>query len=675
MAGPKKHYPQNGKTKTEKPKPSPAKKFIETFINDAKRSVPREDAKQLKDMCRESLENVLEIYELVMTNLCKDHAEVRFAVFVILDHLVRRSASFRQKIIDDLPRVLEMTLGTNPQIPLPLPKNVSQDLKRYTAECFLDWKELYGRHFRQLELAELYLKECKWVEFDTLVREVEVRKMREEETRRKEEALRMKRLEKLREEIVEYEGDVRETVTQLQSCFKLLVPLMEEFNLDAADQNGSNEKGIEAVQTEDEMNPDTISLRQHGIAHPNFSVTIGIKPQGLQDDVKETGDADVKKSAYDQYLLIVNRWLPMVTKWVHGLQKFQGTKDELEVPEFLKRELERHMERYIELGLKTANKHKGRGASDEESSDSDFEAVEEKQGFEEEAKSDPVPGPSGLQGSRTRVMSHAGVLAQASTSSSSQEWTLVSRDEREEDPTTLQCQIKARGGSLPQPEPHPSSLHQADLASGMSSIGHKAKLLAKAPKLPFDIDLYHWEDQNLEAPTIAMVRSDANQIWSGPLPESDILLDPEGVSALRRRTIEFTGQFQPVETSCNAPLPSGKLCPRRDRFKCPFHGVIVPRDSEGNPVAENEVSQPSTSKNAVEPSMQEEQGQKKKKNKRREKKKVSRLTDLKACQNTARKRLEKKLMNRSSVRRVASAMDAQDKKKFLDKFGNQFNYQ
>ncbi|CAG0880708.1 unnamed protein product [Darwinula stevensoni] len=70
----------------------------------------------------------------------------------------------------------------------------------------------------------------------------------------------------------------------------------------------------------------------------------------------------------------------------------------------------------------------------------------------------------------------------------------------------------------------------------------------------------------------------------------------------------------------------------------------------------------------------EEQGQKKKKNKQREKKKVSRLTDLKACQNTARKRLEKKLMNRSSVRRVASAMDAQDKKKFLDKFGNQFNY-
>lgn len=30
----------------------------------------------------------------------------------------------------------------------------------------------------------------------------------------------------------------------------------------------------------------------------------------------------------------------------------------------------------------------------------------------------------------------------------------------------------------------------------------KAKLLSIAPKLPFDIDLYHWEDEKVEAPTL-----------------------------------------------------------------------------------------------------------------------------------------------------------------------------
>ena len=45
----------------------------------------------------------------------------------------------------------------------------------------------------------------------------------------------------------------------------------------------------------------------------------------------------------------------------------------------------------------------------------------------------------------------------------------------------------------------------------------------------------------------------------------------------------FSGKFQPVKWSCRAPLPNGKLCPRRDREKCPFHGKIMARDSAGQP--------------------------------------------------------------------------------------------
>ena len=45
----------------------------------------------------------------------------------------------------------------------------------------------------------------------------------------------------------------------------------------------------------------------------------------------------------------------------------------------------------------------------------------------------------------------------------------------------------------------------------------------------------------------------------------------------------FSGKFQPVKWSCRAPLPNGKLCPRMDREKCPFHGTIMARDSMGQP--------------------------------------------------------------------------------------------
>ncbi len=54
-------------------------------------------------------------------------------------------------------------------------------------------------------------------------------------------------------------------------------------------------------------------------------------------------------------------------------------------------------------------------------------------------------------------------------------------------------------------------------------------------------------------------------------------------SAETRRAIDFSGRFVPVDRSCRAPLPSGRLCPRKDRFKCPLHGVIVPRDETGRP--------------------------------------------------------------------------------------------
>ena len=49
------------------------------------------------------------------------------------------------------------------------------------------------------------------------------------------------------------------------------------------------------------------------------------------------------------------------------------------------------------------------------------------------------------------------------------------------------------------------------------------------------------------------------------------------------QVIEFTGTFVPVSWTCRAPLASGKLCPRQDRYKCPFHGKIVGRDKMGQP--------------------------------------------------------------------------------------------
>merc|ERR1711911_323417 len=47
--------------------------------------------------------------------------------------------------------------------------------------------------------------------------------------------------------------------------------------------------------------------------------------------------------------------------------------------------------------------------------------------------------------------------------------------------------------------------------------------------------------------------------------------------------IASTEDTQP-NIECRVKLENGKLCPRRDKVKCPFHGKIIPRDEFGVPI-------------------------------------------------------------------------------------------
>lgn len=64
------------------------------------------------------------------------------------------------------------------------------------------------------------------------------------------------------------------------------------------------------------------------------------------------------------------------------------------------------------------------------------------------------------------------------------------------------------------------------------------------------------------------VKLDNPKFWgTTTVDDMDEIPNPEGVAALRTRVIEFSGKFEPVKWSCRAPLPNGKLCPRKDRVK------------------------------------------------------------------------------------------------------------
>jgi hypothetical protein len=122
-------------------------------------------------------------------------------------------------------------------------------------------------------------------------------------------------------------------------------------------------------------------------------------------------------------------------------------------------------------------------------------------------------------------------------------------------------------------------------------------------------------------------------------------------------TRTFINELPAIKWKCRAALGNGKVCERMDRFKCPFHGRIIARNDQGQAVDERIRIQEEqhTKKRSIpewqDPGMLEDirlatgidlrMNEKKKK-----KKKESGLTELGIEENSVRKRLEKKLLNR-----------------------------
>lgn len=158
---------------------------------------------------------------------------------------------------------------------------------------------------------------------------------------------------------------------------------------------------------------------------------------------------------------------------------------------------------------------------------------------------------------------------------------------------------------------------------------------------------------------------------------------------MTNRKITFEGKFQPVKWACRVPLPSGKLCPRRDRVKCPFHGLIIARDEQGRPVNNTSAEQAEVTATTaaaveevswqdIEEDISAETGELEwkhtKKSRKRKKNSTGGLTDIKTKKVSARTRLEKKILNKKSLRRVADAMERISEKQHHQKFASSFKY-
>ncbi|XP_041477105.1 UV-stimulated scaffold protein A-like [Lytechinus variegatus] len=484
---------------------------------------------------------------------------------------------------------------------------------------------------------------------------------------------------------------------------------------------GEDESEEDNNEMEDDVGVERRSLlQQHGLpswTSINIDISLGTEGVNIKEDEDNT---DVLQSLEDQQRLLTTRYLTKLNGWTETLTKL-GKSDKVKQLIDLKREIQAKQDKYKDLQVKWTHSHKkksagkdnpgcsgvkesrgGSGGSkgeniDSEDEDNDgFDAVPDKEGYEpdippelrEEYGLDPLPLPSSSQ--ETTVDWHP--IRDADNDildPASQAGSIAAMKEKLK---------KIREGTKPPPGYHVIPPKKSKPLS--EEERKRQEMLKRAPVVPFGTDLAFWKNpEDIKAPVILRTDTDA-RTWIGAVQDEEIVLE-SAKDNLKTRVMGFTGSFEPVKWKCRAPLPNGTLCERMDRQKCPFHGRIIARDEHGNPQdgSSTMVKEEETDKAWQDPELlrdiegaigldlgsasssgttgQTGKGGKGKGGGKKGKgkaKKYPGLTDIKKINNTSRKRLEKIVMNRGAVKRVAAAMSKVDQKRYMDKFGNNFNY-
>ncbi|NWJ04622.1 UVSSA protein, partial [Crypturellus undulatus] len=717
--------------------------------------------KELKKICKSSDEHLGHAYHLLMTRLKEEHAEIRFSAFQIVLELFARSHQFRTFIISDLQEFLELTVGIDHEQPLPPPKDVAQKLRRAAIKAVQDWHEKYGEAYKKLSLGYHFLKENKKVDFQDVSARTLAERRREEEKQKRLDNIYKEKTKKAEKEMAEMSQEIADTLTEMENCFRLLMPdpfdfTVNDTELEASKQMTASEdkpaspsssriashqsyfghvddeqpccsKDLLSVSqcfktdrnenmneeqekrdqkeleggTHSELGSDIPPLsdddyqtfvRNHGLISHKYTLDLEISTADIKVHENEDNTAIIN-NVMDAHRLLRNKFLPTVQSWIQLFTRVGINDDRLRCAIDFKNKLEIAMKKYKEMNISVKErKRKVMKASDDDDDDDDeFVEVPEKEGYEphipdhlrEEYGLEPLSPPS-TQGRKAPV-------GRAPLSSRAQ----PKGNEDELDPTCAAATLKLIRDQLPKlPPPYTSNsatTEQAALEEPDSKKRKRAEERAKAPILPFGLDLHYWGQDQPSAGKILKLSSQ-HRFWAPNEVEEEVE-NKEISEMLKTRYITFAGEFEPVKHKCRAPMPNGGLCERQDRVKCPFHGKIIPRDESGIPLNSEDRAREEKmrfEKQAAQPewrdpefmreveaatgvdlgsSKNNEKGGKKK----GKKKKYPNLTDLKQQANTSRSRLEKKVFNKGAMKRVVKAMNRVDQRKH-EKFANQFNY-
>ncbi|XP_038948066.1 UV-stimulated scaffold protein A isoform X4 [Rattus norvegicus] len=521
--------------------------LIEELTTSGESQLNAQKMKELKKICKSSEEQLSHAYRLLMTQLTQDHAEIRLSAFQIVDELFTRSHQFRVLLVSDFQEFLELTLGTDNDHPLPPPREAAQRLRQAAMQAVEGWNEKFGEAYKKLALGYHFLKHTKKVDFrDINVRTLAERK-REEEKQKHLDKIHRESADRAKREMEEMSDEIGCCLTEVENCFRLLVPLdlgpyrEDKFfgeasgiaedhapcawspdlatprgsglsgpqdeeqpccskDLVASAHHAGSAVGLKApapAATEDpcrdedrhsEHSDPEDFLRSHGLGSHKYTLDVELPSDGLKVQENEDNLA-VLHAARDSLKLIQNKFLPAVCSWVQRFTRAGIYSGHLKQAIDLKMELELALKKYEELNIEPGRGQRSRteALEDSEEEDQDFVEVPEKEGYEPRIP-DHLRAEYGLE-----PKAPLKTLEKHTAVCSVQERTRRRREEEASDPTSAAAQMLRLQDCLSSPS---SSSTRGPLGP---EEAQKQAERARAPMVPFGVDLCYWGQEQLTA--------------------------------------------------------------------------------------------------------------------------------------------------------------------------------
>ncbi|KAF9349362.1 hypothetical protein BGX26_012315 [Mortierella sp. AD094] len=461
-----------------------------------------------------------------------------------------------------------------------------------------EWNSKYGAVYKQIVLGYEFLRYHLKVDFTNLVPVTE--EARSAEQRAQEEMsrrLRKKRYEKAAAEMEDKAEDIQDNLRKMNSCFDILVPKLDDdaaLNaIFAADLNTSEEQSVmtendqmeimeeegESSNTADEemLRHDPIGVYDNALGSNRYKLTINVNRDNPVDVTESEENTELFATLRECYLLIIKKHLPMVMEWLDVLMKADHEPGEqrLEYDRLLRMAID-----FKKTVVDAKSKSEDLGVNmdtmygpDEYNSDEDGEEFEEVE----------IPVNNGDKKKGKQVKRSVQKIEPRKPRNPV--FAMHGEDVLEDDPTyiggTRISSVRLSGASVAEPDSPPGTKAVSDAPpepkGGSKDTESREDLLARAPVIPWDDDLAVWDKKEMAFNTSGLEYSHR---FLG-VGDGSNMVSQETLDRMKMRTRIYDPELPKVIKACRFPMSNGRLCPRRDLVRCPYHGPVVPRDEYG----------------------------------------------------------------------------------------------